>query len=727
MKTETNHKPPQKTGVYPERSRRAVGCVRTLGPVPNLEEHVQPDWWRSIFNALYLKTDGDVVDDPGITAREVDLFSEMLGLTPNDKVLDLCCGQGRICLELARRGSSGVEGLDRSRYLIQKAKTQSKKESLSIKLKEGDARKLPYQADTFDVVMIVGNSFGYFETPQDDVRVLKEVLRVLKPWGKLLIDVADGEYLRRRFQPRSWEWVDKNYFVCRERCLSLDKNRLISREVITHVQKGVVADQFYAERLYTGQNIKELLGKAGFSDVTLQCEISPDSRRNQDLGMMERRIIVTAAVRKDWTPIRRTKQMKGDLVVILGDPSKPDVLKPLRIFDDDDFYTIDQLKDALRDLDRYNITYLDDHDTLYNDLTKLKGKVDLVFNLCDEGYCNDARKELHIPSLLEMLGFAYTGSGPQCLAFCYDKSLVRGIGKEMLIPVPEAVFIKPQDDTFELPFGFPVLVKPNFGDSSFGITQRSVANTVEEVVNAISDIREKFGYDKPILVEEFLTGRDFTVGMIGNLPDAYMVLPIIEEDYSSLPADLPRICGYEAKWLPDSPYWNVRSAPANLPDDMEKFVIECCFKLFERLECRDYCRFDWRVSAKGEPKILEVNPNPGWCWDGHLAKMAKVGGMSYPQMLGAVLTAAEERLGVQLAALAAGQQARNGHANGYPLFEGPTLKKATEATEFTEIRKLNTSSDSSALSVAKTNNGSAARDPRQVGEPKVSQNGALNR
>jgi D-alanine-D-alanine ligase len=94
-------------------------------------------------------------------------------------------------------------------------------------------------------------------------------------------------------------------------------------------------------------------------------------------------------------------------------------------------------------------------------------------------------------------------------------------------------------------------------------------------------------------------------------------------------------------------------------------------KLFERLECRDYCSFDWRVSAKGEPKILEVNPNPGWCWDGHLAKMAKVAGMSYPQMLGAVLTAAEERLGVQ--------QARNGHGNGYPLFEGPTLKKATEA------------------------------------------------
>jgi D-alanine-D-alanine ligase len=67
-------------------------------------------------------------------------------------------------------------------------------------------------------------------------------------------------------------------------------------------------------------------------------------------------------------------------------------------------------------------------------------------------------------------------------------------------------------------------------------------------------------------------------------------------------------------------------------------------KLFERLECRDYSRFDWRLDAKGQPKLLEVNPNPGWCWDGHLAKMAKFGGMSYAEMLQAILQAAEQRL-----------------------------------------------------------------------------------
>ena len=627
--------------------------TRCFGPVSNLEENVEPDWWRRIFNSIYLKTDADVIDDQRITKTEVDLFSKILKLSPGEKILDLCCGQGRHSLELTRRGFRDVEGLDRSHYLIQKAKTSAKKESLSVKFREGDARKLPYLPDTFDVVMILGNSFGYFETIQNDLEVLKEVLRVLKPWGRVLVDIADGEYLRKNFQPRSWEWIDKKYFVCRERSLSLDKQHLVTREVVTHIEKGVIVDQFYTERLYRREKLRELLKLAGFSDITFHKEISPDSQRNQDLGMMERRIIATAVVRKDWTPIKiREKGTSRNIIVIMGDPTEPDPLKPLRIFDEDDFYTIDQLKGALREIEQntdYRFKYLDNHKALIQDLAKLKekDKIDFVFNLCDEGYYNDPKKELNIPALLDVLRILYTGGGPQCLAYCYDKSLVRGIAKEMGIPVPKAFFVKPEDTTFKLPFGFPALVKPNFGDSSFGITQRSVANSIEEVINAISELKKKFGYDKPLLVEEFLTGKDLTVGIIGNPPEDYLVLPIIREDYSVLPSELPQICGYEAKWLPSSPYWKIKSIPADLPEDTEKFIIECCLKLFERLEGKDYCRFDWRIDSKGNPKLLEVNPNPGWCWDGHLAKMAKFAGMSYAKMLVTILQAAEERLGIQ--------------------------------------------------------------------------------
>ncbi len=629
-------------------SKESFRC-KALGPVTNLEEYVNPSWWRNIFNPLYLKTDGDVVEDKRITNEEVDQFISALKISPEDKILDLCCGQGRHSLELSRRGFKFIEALDRSHYLIQRAKKLALKEGLDVRFKEGDARKLPYAPDNFDVVLILGNSFGYFETIEDDLRVLKQVFRVLKPWGKLLIDVADGVYLRKNFQPRSWEWIDKKLFVCRERSLSLDEQRLISREVITNVEKGVIADQFYAERLYSKESLSHILKSAGFDDVIFHCEFTPDSERNQDLGMMERRLIVSTVVRKEWTSLK--KRPKGEIkniVVILGDPSKPDFLKPLAVFDDDDFYTIDQLKGALREIKDCHFVYLDNHATLIQDLMKLKDKNDLVFNLCDEGYYNNARNELHIPSLLEVLGFSYSGSGPQNLAFCYDKSLVRGIAKEMGILVPEAFFIKPEDSAFELPVAFPVIVKPNFGDSSFGITQRCVANNVKELVNAISEIREKFGYDKPILVEEFLTGKDLSVGIIGNPPEDYTVLPIIEEDYSALPDGLPKICGYEAKWLPDSPYWNIKSIPAELPEDTKRFITECCSKLFERLECRDYCRLDWRLDSGGSPRLLEVNPNPGWCWDGHLAKMAKLAMMSYTEMLEAILRAAGLRFGFQL-------------------------------------------------------------------------------
>jgi D-alanine-D-alanine ligase len=626
---------------------KKINGLRCLGPVPNLEEHVHPDWWRKIFNSLYLKTDADVVDDDNLTRQEIDMFVRILNLSPDDKILDLCCGQGRHSLELAQRGLLYVEGIDRSHYLIQKARQSAKKDAIEVKFREGDARKLPFAADTFDVVLILGNSFGYFETINDDLRVLKEVFRILKPRDRVLIDVADGHYLRKNFQSRSWEWIDQNLFVCRERSLSLDGQSLISREVITHVEKGVLADQFYDERLYTKESITDLLKTAGFSDVTLHGEIATDSARNQDLGMMERRLIVTGVAKKEWTPIRR-KQVGSvkNVAVLLGDPDKPDPLKPSSIFDEDDFYTIDQLKSALRELKDYRFIYVNDHNALINELVKLKGKIDFVLNLCDEGYNNDARKELNIPALLEIVGIHYTGSGPQCLAHCYDKSLVRGIAKEMEIPVPKGFLVKPQDKAFELSVDFPVIVKPNFGDSSFGITQSSVAHTGEELINAISKIRDSFGYDKPILVEEFLKGKEVTVGIIGNPPESYTVLPIIEEDFSALPESLPKICGYEAKWVPESPYWGLKSIPVELPEETKRLMEEWCIKLFERLDCKDYCRFDWRFDLDGNPKLLEVNPNPGWCWDGHLAKMAKFAGINYQGMLEAIIKAAEVRLGI---------------------------------------------------------------------------------
>ncbi|MEX0882872.1 MAG: methyltransferase domain-containing protein, partial [Cyclobacteriaceae bacterium] len=512
----------------------------------------------------------------------------------------------------------------------------------AIQFKEGDARKLPYATDSFDHITILGNSFGYFETSEDDVKILKEVFRVLKPGGRLLMDVADGSFLRDNYTPRSWEWIDKKHFVCRERSLATDNERLISREVVTNTEKGVIVDQFYAERLYTREILADLTNKVGFMDLAFHGNIEVESLRNQDLGMMANRFILTTTAMKEWSPKKKKKGIKN-VVVIMGDTSLNDVIKPDAKFDTDDFETIEKLKIGLSKIENYKFSYLSNHNTMISDLQKIKDKTALVFNLCDEGFGNDAKKELHLPAILEMMNLPYTGSNPQTLAYCYDKSLIRGIATEIGVPVANAFVITAEDNLFELNIPFPVIAKPNFGDSSFGITQKNVANTIEELADAILRIREQFGYDKPILVEEFLTGAEVSVGIIGN-SDNYTVLPIIEEDYSELPEGLPKICGYEAKWLTDSPYMQtLRSIRASLPLALEQELINHSLKLFQRLDCKDYCRFDWRLNSLDEPKMLEVNPNPGWCWDGHLAKMSSIGGMDYAQMLEAILNAAEMR------------------------------------------------------------------------------------
>ncbi|MBT8508925.1 D-alanine--D-alanine ligase [Methanomicrobiaceae archaeon CYW5] len=616
-----------------------------IGPVESLESYVRADWWREIFNANYLRTDGDVIEDTSITSEEVDLFCSALNLCPGDTILDLCCGQGRHSLELARRGFSDVTGLDRSHYLITRAKKQAKNEGLAISFREGDARKLAFQADTFDHVLIPGNSFGYFESYEDDQSILKEVFRVAKPGGTLLLDIADGAWLKEHYEPRSWEWIDQNYFVCRERSLSEDGEKLISREVITHVRKGVLADQFYAERLYSRERIEEMLGACGYHDITFHDTIIPKSRKNHDLGMMGRRLVITARVRKEWTSRKQVAKAKRSVTVVMGDPRLKDRVRPSCVFDEDDFYTIEQLKSALSKCDGYSFTYVDNHATLIKTLQQKGKKADFIFNLCDEGYFNDPLRELHIPAVLEMLDIPYTGGNPQCLAYCYDKSLVRGVAHELDIPVPKAFMITPGDSSFiEQPLRFPVIVKPNLGDSSVGITRKSVCGDIEELQEAIEDVRTRCGQETSILVEEFLSGSDISVGIIGNLPDMYEVLPIIEEDYSALPSSYPRICGYEAKWDPSSPYWNLRSVRAHLSEDVQRFLVASCLKLFGRLKCRDYARFDWRLDHNGTPRLLEVNPNPGWCWDGHLAKMAALAGVSYPEMLEKILKSAEHRI-----------------------------------------------------------------------------------
>jgi D-alanine-D-alanine ligase len=615
-----------------------------LGPVADLEQHLPAEWWRKLFNALYVKTDGDVVENNENTRREVDFIVAAAAIQPHSQILDLCCGQGRHCLELARRGFKNVTGVDRSRYLIRLAKKRAQNEGLQVVFKEGDARNPRLPESSFDCVAIMGNSFGYFSNKQDDEKVLTTVGKLLRPSGQLVLDITDGAYMADHFDRRSWEWIDEHHFVCRERSLSADRERLISREVIVHDEIGVIADQFYAERLYTRDGIAKLLEKCGFRNVRHHGNAESVSDREQDLGMMARRLLLSADAPQLPARKPRGKLQQIDVTVVMGDPRLPDQIKLGGTFNPEDMETIKRLKDALSELPAYKFRYLDNHATLDRDLTELR--TDLVFNLCDEGLNNDPFKELHVPAMLDALGLPYTGGAPAALAACYDKGLVRAVAMTLDVPVPLETYVRTGDQGATLPSVFPALLKPNYGDSSQGITKDAVVRNEKALLDYLDKLRIEFP-KRPVLVQEFLTGAEYSVALVGNPDQGLRALPLLEVDFSKLDSKLPKILGYESKWEPTSPYWTqIRYQEATLPDQAQQQMIEHSMRLFERLGCRDYARFDFRADSKGEIKLLEVNPNPGWCWDGKVNLMAGFQGMRYSDLLGQILQAAVERLNI---------------------------------------------------------------------------------
>lgn len=617
--------------------------ARTLGPVHDLERHLPAEWWRTLFNAVYLKTDGDVVENSASTSSDVDLLVESAGLTPDDRVLDLCCGQGRHALELARRGFGHVTGLDRSRYLVRLARKRNKQLGLNATFREGDARKFRLAPESFSCVAVMGNSFGYFERAEDDLAVLSSIWRVLKPGGRVVLDVVDGDWMRQHYEPRSWEWIDENHFVCRERALAEDKQRLISREIVTHAERGVIADQFYAERLYSYQELESLLARAGFTEIRQGAEPVTHSDRHQDLGMLSRRVCLVAYKPAVVTRRPRKGPLFPKVLVLQGDPSLPDDVKREGVFAEEDLDTIRRMRNALGALEEYEFSYWDKHEELMTYFQQ--ERPDFVFNLCDEGFMNDPFKELHVTALLEMLNIPYSGAGPRALGLCYDKALVRSVAQSLDIPVPLESFFGADDQMATLPSVFPALVKPNFGDSSQGITKDAVVNNKEEFVAYWEWLRAEFP-ERPLLVQEFLSGPEYSVGVVGNVGSGFLVLPVLEVDYSKLDPALPKILGYESKWAPDSPYWNdIACKKAELDEAARRLLVDNSLLLFERLGCRDYARFDFRTDADGCIKLLEANPNPGWCWDGKMNIMAGLAGYSYEELLGKIIEAAQLRYG----------------------------------------------------------------------------------
>jgi D-alanine-D-alanine ligase len=265
---------------------------------------------------------------------------------------------------------------------------------------------------------------------------------------------------------------------------------------------------------------------------------------------------------------------------------------------------------------------------------------DVVFNLCESVYGN-ACWEMNIPALLDLFQIPYTGSPPLTLGLCLDKGKVKDILNSQGILTPR---YKIFDQGFKPMKGsvFPIIVKPLHEDGSLGISRESVVYEDETLNKQVQYIIEK--YHQPAIVEEYIEGRELNVGLLetnGNVS----VLPISEIDYSEFPEGVPKICGYDAKWITESVEYQKSKpiCPAPLEWVMQKRVEHLAVRVFKLFECRDYARVDMRIDRDGKIYILEVNPNPDISPQSGMNRALKVRGMTYEEFVGRVLERALKR------------------------------------------------------------------------------------
>ena len=332
--------------------------------------------------------------------------------------------------------------------------------------------------------------------------------------------------------------------------------------------------------------------------------------------------------------------------VITGDHHLPDATKPDGGYGPQDLRYDAALREALLSLPGYEFEFLNDHSRLIPRM--LQDPPEFVLNLCDTGFRNVAAQELHLPALLEMLEIPYSGAPPAGMVLCYDKALARMAAATLGIPTPAEVYIGP-DQALEVidDFRYPGLIKPNAADGSLGITREAVVEDARQARRYLETLRRQLP-GRAALVQEFLPGPEYGLALIGNAETGFTVLPPLVVDYSSLPDGLPPILGYESKTDPGSPYWtDIHIRAAELETDVVNRLGNAVQRLFVRLQCRDYARFDFRTGADGAIKLMEVNPNPAWDCDAKLALMAGFAGKGYAEMLGMILEAAQARLGAQ--------------------------------------------------------------------------------
>ena len=300
--------------------------------------------------------------------------------------------------------------------------------------------------------------------------------------------------------------------------------------------------------------------------------------------------------------------------------------------------------------------------------------MELVFNVA-EGI-RGADREAQIPAMLEMLGLPYTGSGPLALALCLHKGKTKEVLSWHGIPTPAFQVLRQPHEPLSEALTFPLIVKLLHEGSSMGLSYSSVVETLPALVERVTHLMHT--YAQPVLVEQFIDGREFTVPILGNAPPR--PLPVIEVQFTGprnitlfQPDDdvirlLARVRGQrlatplEFRLSADQERALVRTAdggvlevpvaltvsvcPADTPPALTAALQDTALRAFRALECRDWCRVDMRVGADGIPQVLELNPIAGLdptCW---FPRSARAAGMDYPTLMRTLIDIACQRYGL---------------------------------------------------------------------------------
>ena len=278
-------------------------------------------------------------------------------------------------------------------------------------------------------------------------------------------------------------------------------------------------------------------------------------------------------------------------------------------------------------------------------------KPDIVFNIAEGFY--GVNREAHVPAICEFYGIPYSGSDPFTLSLCLDKARTKETLAFHGIPTPRFAVVRKLEElraTAER-LSLPLFVKPLHEGSSKGITDSNLCRDAKQLFEQTGFLLEN--YDQPVIVEEYLPGKEFTCAVLGNGDDA-TVMPIVAMNFETLPSGALPIYSFDAKFVWDRPEnpLDIFQCPARITSALRASIERVTLDAYRVLGCRDWARIDVRLDAAGVPNVLEVNPLPGILPDpadnSCLPKAARAAGIGYDELIQSCLKYAAARQGVKL-------------------------------------------------------------------------------